>query len=175
MHAVLTTQLEVSSVWLKEEFGPKAFFPDPVTATFQFPSEVGRGILSLVVNGAPRQSGSSATMPHLAFPSSQHFQSHQVTPTVVHTPKPVFQGKKGSVNVKVIQASVFKTAGGKINFEKLGQAFIDVNESTANVFYIAGVIEKKWGPEYVLVTADGLKIEDSSGTQGEILHSVIIM
>ena len=50
--------------------------------------------------------------------------------------------------------------GGKFEFHKLGQGFIDVNETTANVFYIGG-------PAYVLVTSDDLKLENSSGTQGK--------
>ena len=84
--------------------------------------------------------------------------------------RPVFSaGRKVSVNLKIVQANISKTPTGKYEFEKLGQAFIDVNESTANIFYISGVVEKKWGLEYVLITSDGLKIEDSSGTQGESL------
>ena len=32
--------------------------------------------------------------------------------------------------------------------------------------YIRNAVQKRWGEEYTLVTADGLEIEDSSGTQG---------
>ena len=71
------------------------------------------------------------------------------------------------MNVKVVQAHVSKSATGKLEFHRLGQAFIDVNESTANVFHITDVIQNKWGDDYVLVTGDGLQVEDSSGTQGK--------
>ena len=53
-------------------------------------------------------------------------------------------------------------------FDKVGQAFIDVTESTANVLYITSVVQRKWGKGYKLVTGDGLTIDDSSGTQGII-------
>ena len=43
-----------------------------------------------------------------------------------------------------------------------------LTEATANIYmyYISGVIQNKWGKDFVLVTGDGLKIKDSSGTQG---------
>lgn len=160
--------MDVTSIWLKEEFGPKAFFPDPVTGSFQFSSDVGRSVLSFVVNGSnrPMTQGHPPNTPH-----SNPGQRHYVSPVITGSgfSRPIFPSSaksKTSVNIKVVQANVTKSQGGKFEFHKLGQTFIDVNESTANVFYITGVVEKKWGREYVLVTSDGLKIEDSSGTQG---------
>jgi len=47
-----------------------------------------------------------------------------------------------------------------------GQAFIDVTDSTANAHCITNVVQKRWGTDFQLVTADGLQLEDSSGTQG---------
>ena len=41
-----------------------------------------------------------------------------------------------------------------------------LTEATANIYYITGMIQNKWGKDFVLVTGDGLKIEDSSGIQG---------
>lgn len=71
-----------------------------------------------------------------------------------------------TINVKVIQASMKRLSSGKCTFTHLSQTFVDVTESTANVNYIKNVVQKRWGYNYVLVTADGLEIEDSSGTQG---------
>ena len=59
----------------------------------------------------------------------------------------------------------------KVEFHKLGQVFIDVTEGTANINYISSVVQQKFGIDYVVVTADGLRIEDSSGTQGN--HVII--
>ena len=59
-----------------------------------------------------------------------------------------------------------RLANGKCEFANHGQTFVDVTESTSNVNYIRNAVQKRWGEEYTLVTADGLEIEDSSGTQG---------
>ena len=70
-----------------------------------------------------------------------------------------------TVNVKVVKATM-KTGGGKAEFTPQTQTFVDVTESTANVNYITSAVQRKWGSQYVLVTSDGLQIEDGSGTQG---------
>ena len=44
--------------------------------------------------------------------------------------------------------------------------FTSISESTATVPYLSTVIQDKWGEGYVLVTSDGLKVEDSDGTRG---------
>jgi len=43
---------------------------------------------------------------------------------------------------------------------------IEINATTANFEYILGVVRGKWGKEYVLVTQDGLMLEESPATQG---------
>lgn len=55
---------------------------------------------------------------------------------------------------------------GKAEFSAENQIFISVSEGNANVHFIQNVVQQKWGRSYVLVTSDGLSIEDSSGTQG---------
>ena len=52
-------------------------------------------------------------------------------------------------------------------FEKLGQVFVDVTETTANIAYITTVVQQKFGLDHMIVTGDGLKIDNSSGTQGK--------
>ena len=59
-----------------------------------------------------------------------------------------------------------RLASGKVEFAHIGQTFMDVTESSANVHYIGNAIQRKWGNDYILVTGDGLQIEDSCGTQG---------
>ena len=48
----------------------------------------------------------------------------------------------------------------------MGQMFIEVCERTANVAYILTQIQREFGLDYTVVTADGLEVKDSSGTQG---------
>lgn len=73
-------------------------------------------------------------------------------------------GNKSHVStINVVQANVKHLPGGECEFFHIGQTFLDVTESTANVNYI---VQRWWGSDYVLVMADGLEIEDISGTQG---------
>ena len=45
-------QLHPSTVWLREEFGSRAYFPDVMNTTFGLPHDIGRVSVSLVVEGA---------------------------------------------------------------------------------------------------------------------------
>ena len=71
-----------------------------------------------------------------------------------------------SCNVKIIQASVRHLPSGKLEFSPQNQTFVDVMEATANLHYVSSAVQRKWGQEYTLVTSDGLKVDDSSGTKG---------
>lgn len=65
-----------------------------------------------------------------------------------------------------MQAGFKRLNGGRPEFTPQNQTFVDLTEATANVNYVTSVIQRRWGSEYVMVTSDGLKIDDSSGTQG---------
>ena len=52
--------------------------------------------------------------------------------------------------------------------------FVEVNESIANVNYILLVVQNKWGKDFVLVTQDGLTIDNESGTQGETWFFLLV-
>ena len=66
--------------------------------------------------------------------------------------------------------------GGKCEFTHTGQTFINVTQRiTANVNYIQSIVQRRWGSGYILVTADGLEIEDISGTQGIAIVQVFIL
>ena len=54
----------------------------------------------------------------------------------------------------------------KFELQPVNQTFIELIEATANVEHILAIIRKRWGPDYLLVTKDGLQIEDSPATQG---------
>ena len=154
--------MEPNSVWLKEEYGQKAFFPDRGNTCFHFTSDVGVTIKYLRVEGSPVQTLTSTPVPC----SSNRFLN-ACQPGY----RPVHGRKESGCNVKVIQADMVHKENKKVEFHKLGQVFIDVTEGTANINYISSVVQQKFGIDYVVVTADGLKIEDSSGTQGN--HVII--
>ena len=76
--------------------------------------------------------------------------------------KPILPSKKEqSVKVKIVQATMKKTTG-RPEFTQLNQTFITVTDTTANVDYISSAVQRKWGADHVLVTADGLRLDDSA-------------
>ena len=155
----LWLQLDSSTIWLKEEYGQRAFFPDSRNTHFQFPDDISP-VVSLVVEGSAQSRQTQSSTP-IATPMPSTSSSGT-------TYRPIFSSsRKGqSLNLKVIQANLTRVSNGKVEFTHTGQTFIDLSESTANVHYITSVVQTKWGHDYVLVTSDGLRIEDSSGTQG---------
>ena len=68
--------------------------------------------------------------------------------------------KKGnkSVSIKITKATMSKMANGcrKREFNAIGQTYIDLVDATANVEFVTGTIQKRWGSDFVLVTNDGL-------------------
>ena len=156
----------------KMNLGQKAFFPDPSGNSFRFSSDVGDTILSLIVK-APRTS--QATRPIRANPLIlSAIETSSSDNRWTHSQRPTFSTKKTntSVSVKIVKAS-FSFKNGKAEFQKLGRTFISVSEATANDIYISSVIRQKWGEDYVLVTSDGLQLEDSSETQGKYYSNFI--
>ena len=55
---------------------------------------------------------------------------------------------------------------GKIEFSQEAQMHLDLTESNANLPHVVKEIKRRWGEEYVIVTVDGLELEDCEGTQG---------
>ena len=77
--------------------------------------------------------------------------------------RPIFSAKKEiSVKVKVMQATLRRAPSGKAEFTRENQTYVTVSEATANVDYVSQAIQRKWGFNYVLVTSDGLKLDDSA-------------
>ena len=155
------TQLDPTTVWLQEESGNRAFFPNSENTQFVFNDEVGVLITRLVAMGSTLPAPGS-TLP--ARPQATAFSEASTSATTsgqVH-----FTRKSPSANVKIVQATMKRLASGKTEFVTVNQTFVDVTEITANVHYISSVVQRKWGSQYVLVTSDGLKLDDSSGTQG---------
>lgn len=164
-------QLDPLTLWLKEEFGQKAFFPNSANTSFAFSPDVGDTIKSLVVEGMGTRSvrSQSPLVMNSSSSTPANRSARASSSSIASDCTPFFRSlKQPSANVKVFQAKVSKTSTGKLMFDKVGQAFIDVTESTANVLYITSVVQRKWGKGYKLVTGDGLTIDDSSGTQGII-------
>lgn len=54
--------------------------------------------------------------------------------------------------------------GRKTNFQPIYQTFIELVDSTASVEHTLAIIRGQWGPDYILVTQDGLPLEDAPAT-----------
>ena len=102
--------------------------------------------------------------------SSGQQQLASGTMTVSTTPPVPFRsvmhsGKKG-ISVKIVQAHLSFTSGGKPRFQPVGQMYVPVHETTANVPHVLSAVQQEFGQSYIIVTADGIELQDSPGTQG---------
>ncbi len=69
--------------------------------------------------------------------------------------------------LKIVQVRILRYVSGKPVYERVGQAFVHICETTANLLHILTAIREEFGDNYVVTTADGLEVKDSSGTQGK--------
>ncbi len=158
-------------MWLKEEYGSRAYFPES-DGSFNIPNII---LGSLKVNGTPLVVERASADHHIVPPSTNpnHTISVATGSKSALGNSPIFKSvvahrsrhENQSVTVKIIQATL-TFPNGKANFQKIGQIYIDVVESTATVLYISSVIRAEFGDDYVLVTNDGLELTDGTGTKG---------
>jgi len=148
----------------------RAFFPDVNNTNFQFSDDVGSTVINLIVEGSPAHGQSPVSSITTSTPDPGPSSSG-----LAPLPRPFFSSCKRmqSVNVKVVQARMKKSQTGKAEFTPLNQMFVNVTESTANVGHITNVIQEKWGYDHIVVTSDGLKVEDSAGTRGTVHFTAI--
>ena len=152
---LLILQLSVQTVWLKQEFGRRCYFPDQ-SGNFQFDHEVGHTVFALMVEGAPIQRSESVIC---TTPST-----NPVNTTPFY--KPSGSKKDLTFNVKVVKANMRRLPNGKVEFDKIEQTHISINDHGANVHTVNNAVQSKWGPDFFVVTGDGLEVDDSTGTQG---------
>ena len=156
-------QLDPSTVWLRKDGGSRAFFPDLQNAHFVLSADVGVLIMNLVAMGSPAQ-GQSAFAIAPSAGRVAAISSLANEPSTSGKPSVPAMRKTQSINVKVTKASVKRLANGNLEFMAHNQTFVDVTEATAIVNYVSSAVQRKWGSDYNLVTSDGLKLDDSSGT-----------
>ena len=161
-------QLDPVTVWLREDSpGSRAFFPNEHNTCFILNDDVGILSCDLMAMGSPvnvqtpTPPTSSARVLSTPSEPSTSGLSHQTQ---------LSAKKTQSCNVKIVQALVKRLTSRKLEFSPQNQTFVDVTEATANVHYVSSAVQRKWGQEYTLVTSDGLKVDDSSGTKGKICH-----
>ena len=128
-------EVEPDTVWLKETFGTRTFFPRPETQDFDLstinvrscPSidVMGRSIVTNTGRTQPVPQNTLQPMTFSAIPTSSNSangssSSYAGFSSVVAKRK----SSDGSFSVKIVQARMTKSkAGGKIEFQRTGQAY----------------------------------------------------
>ena len=97
--------------------------------------------------------------------SSSSSSSSTSTP---HTSKGLGNKVYNMCTTKVVKAEKLMV-GGKAEFTALEVMYVELKASTANVNYIQSYVQKIWGPQYVIVSNDGLQIQDTSATRGQFI------
>ena len=141
-----------------------AFFPDATNITFDLPTA--EMPLTLVVEGqeVPASVPPSPTANFVVTPRPGTIAAGPSGVAAETTPCRAKAGRQ-TCNVTVVRAHFKRLHGGKADFKPVAQKFVLVTEESANVDYILSKVAS-WGSNHVLVTANGLKIEDGSGTRG---------
>jgi len=68
--------------------------------------------------------------------------------------------------VRIFRAEKKYLGGGKVEFNTNEVVYVDLKHSTANVSYVQSFIQDLWGPQYFVVSNDGLPISDTAVTRG---------
>ena len=177
-----------SEVWLRDEIDGAAYFPLQ-DGNFDLQSQGVSRYATLIVEGPtvtstparnnlPRSQplqGTSSMMSLSSTPGSQSsIPLHSTAASTSSSFQSVIAPKRvPSFSLKVIKADMHRI-GKKIEFQPQNQTFIELVDSTANVEHILGVVQRRWGSEYTLVTQDGLQLEESPATQGSYIASSVV-
>ena len=167
-------QVDPNEAWLKDDIDDTPYFPDD-SGKFNLHEVNNIGYATLLVEGplaAPSTNNTSVSravtptgnlsLLHAQGPSSSLQQSPPTWRSVTR------QKKAASCTLKVTRAAM-TMIGHTANFKLSSVAFIELVDGTANLGYISTVIKNKWGEDCVIVTNEGLRLEDSSATQGIVI------
>ena len=174
--------MDPSEVWLKGECDGLAVFPDD-TGRFILLREV--TLYSTLLVEGPTASGlnmrigfQSAASRHTTTGQSVSSTPLQQTLSAAsgHPGPPIFRSvvasrKPAPILIKIMKAKMSLSnskRGGKPDFACTGQLYIELTESTANVTQVCEAVRRQWGTEYTVVSTEGLEIDDSLATQGQL-------
>ena len=167
--------MDPNEAWLRDEIDDTHYFPDD-NGQFNLQEEAISPFTTLIVEGPPILSTTAedtapSTSSRCTTTGGVHGPSSSLSSTSP-TFRSVTATHKKAYNIKIIRASMITTTGRAANFKILGQTFLEIVDSTANLEYVEAIVQKRWGSEYVIITNDGLKLEDSSAMQGTVIQSV---
>ena len=115
--AVFLIQLEPKTVWLKQEFRRRCYFPDQ-NGLFNLDADIRDSVLGLSVEGIPTCINQTSPSTSVLYATPATNPSHSNQPYY----KPIWSKSKDAIfNVKVVKANMTKLLNGKVEFERLEQ------------------------------------------------------
>jgi len=156
MSQFCSLQVSPMSLYLKEEWGDCTYWAND-SGRFNL-SNLADGTC-LVVMGQSKNSVISSEAENCLSYTATADTSKSRLPF-----KPFFKrGKSNSTSTFGCKVLLAKKNGK--SFSELNETYISVNEDSANVAYITGKVQEKWG-KMVLVAGNGLPVQDEEGTRG---------
>ncbi|KXJ21501.1 hypothetical protein AC249_AIPGENE754 [Exaiptasia diaphana] len=156
-------QVDEDSLYLKQEWGDSAVFPDDGKFNL-LPYTVGTSFEVMGVEKSKQNPPSSALSYTSASTSSQsganNYSNNQQTSRLFAAFKK--STDKTSFACKIVLAD--KTGKG---FTEKNQMYLTLREDSANVPFVLDKAKEKFGKELILVSGNGLPIEDEEGTRGK--------
>ena len=129
-------QVDADTVWLREEYGTRAFFPDPSTnnTQFVFPSDIGSVIVSLVVEGSPSRA-----------------HNHPASTVPVATPIQIPPHSGPSTSGTLLQTNEVKvTAGISNQMHDVATEIHEIHQELRSVLQIAGSMKVPIGLQHLI-------------------------
>ena len=174
-----------SETWLRDECNGSVYFPDP-DGQFNLEDNRMTPYSTLVVEG-PTASGlnmrtsfspaSNSTAVNISSSSSRQ----SVLPQHKSPGPPMFRSvvapkKAPMALIKIMKAKMsVARKGEKPDFQCTGQMYVELTNATANVGHVCETVSRQWGSEYTVVSVEGLEIDDTSATQGQLINSAVIL
>ena len=157
----LIFNLNPDTVWLQETIGSRIYISNECGSFDLDTSAIAYGVR---VNGVP------ATTPKSQQQVSPNGGSTTViTPVTASHGRPMFHSvssRKTGTRVKVVRAHLSYAHNGRPVFNNVDVIFVDVHEDNADVPTMLRSVREQFGPDYVIVSNDGLEIKDGPGTRG---------
>lgn len=144
--------MTTSEVWLRSQQDSRAFFPDDSghfnlqEAHLLFGNVLGVEGPNLPLSTTPRLSVSS--LAHSSSTSASASYNSNPPPPAFKSVIPKQSKETAMVNIKIIRAKMESS-----------------RNTITNIIILE--VQQRWGEEYMLVTLDGLELEDCEGTQGK--------
>jgi len=118
--------------------------------------------------------GNTASGPSISSSASVSCYSSSMpntTPTSTNPSGSLFAAKgnwmkKSKFSCKIIFATMQKNGKAQPQFTEIKQTFVSLDEQSANVSCVTKLAKEKFGEEIIIVSGNGLPIEDESGTKG---------